>query len=477
MDPKLQERSLDRRNFFTQCGLRLGSVALASLLAEQLPVSAVTTERQNPLAPRPAHFPAKAKNVIYLFMVGGPSQLDLFEYKPKLNQLTGEPLPESYLRGQKFAQIKEKQPKIMGSLWKFMRHGQCGAYLSELLPHTASVVDDLTILKTVKTEEIVHPFAELMMNTGARDYGKPSMGAWVTYGLGSESQNLPGFVVLQTGGYPRAKGANYGNGFLPPSFQGVALRNSGEPIMNLQSPPGVSPRHQRELVETIAALNSIHFNQMDDSEISARISAYELAFRMQASAPELIDLKGESKQTLDLYGADLGTPSFGRSCLLARRMIERGVRFVQIFHGDWDHHGGIAEKLPVMSRQIDQGCAALVKDLKQRGLLEETLVIWGGEFGRTSVAQQQESTAVGRDHNVDAFTVWMAGGGTNPGVTIGTTDELGCYAVEDSIHVHDLQATILHLLGLEHTKLTYRFKGRDFRLTDVGGKMVTKLIA
>jgi hypothetical protein len=468
---------LDRRNFFSQCGVRLGSVALASLLAEKRSISAIMSERTNPLAPRPTHFPAKAKNVIYLFMVGGPSQLDLFEYKPKLNQLTGEPLPESYLRGQKFAQIKEKQPKIMGSLWKFAQHGQCGAYVSELLPHTGSVVDDLTILKTVKTEEIVHPFAELMMNTGSRDFGKPSMGAWVTYGLGSESQNLPGFVVLQTGGYPRAKGANYGNGFLPPSYQGVALRNSGEPIMNLQRPPGVSTRHQQELVETIAALNSIHFKQMDDTEISARISAYELAFRMQASAPDLIDLSGESKQTLDLYGADLETPSFGRSCLLARRMVERGVRFVQIFHGDWDHHGSLAEKLPVLSRQIDQGCGALVKDLKQRGLLEETLVIWGGEFGRTSVAQQQESSAVGRDHNVDAFTVWMAGGGTKPGVTIGATDELGCYALEDSIHVHDLQATILHLLGLEHTKLTYRFKGRDFRLTDVGGKLVTKLIA
>ena len=477
MYSQLHEQLLDRRNFFSQCGMRLGSVALASLLAEPRSVLAVTSERPNPLAPRPAHFPAKAKNVIYLFMVGGPSQLDMFEYKPKLSQITGEPLPESYLRGQKFAQIKEKQPKIMGSLWKFAQHGQCGSYVSELLPHTSSVVDDLTILKTVKTEEIVHPFAELMMNTGARDYGKPSMGAWVTYGLGSESQNLPGFVVLQTGGYPRAKGANYGNGFLPPSYQGVALRNSGEPIMNLQSPPGVSSRHQRELVETIAALNSVHFKQMDDTEISARISAYELAFRMQAGAPDLIDLRGESKQTLDLYGADLEKPSFGHSCLLARRMIERGVRFVQIFHGDWDHHGGLAEKLPVLSRQIDQGCAALVKDLKQRGLLEETLVIWGGEFGRTSVAQQQESSAVGRDHNIDAFTVWMAGGGTKPGVTIGATDELGCYAVEDSIHVHDLQATILHQLGLEHTKLTYRFKGRDFRLTDVGGKVVTKLIA
>jgi len=470
------QQLLGRRNFFSQCGLRLGFVALASLLAEQRSISAVTSERPNPLAPRPTHFPAKAKNVIYLFMVGGPSQLDLFEYKPKLSQLTGEPLPESYLRGQKFAQVKEKQPKIMGSLWKFAQHGQCGAYVSELLPQTASVVDDLTVLKTVKTEEIVHPFAELMMNTGTRDYGRPSMGAWVTYGLGSESQNLPGFVVLQTGGYPR-EGRDYRNGFLPPSYQGVALRNSGEPIMNLQRPPGVSTRHQQELVETVAALNSVRFEQMDDTEISARTSAYELAFRMQASAPDLIDLTGESKQTLNLYGADPEAPSFGRSCLLARRMIERGVRFVQIFHGDWDHHGGLAEKLPVLSRQIDQKCAALVKDLKQRGLLEETLVIWGGEFGRTSVAQQQESSAVGRDHQVDAFTVWMAGGGTKPGLTIGMTDELGCYAVEDSMHVHDLQATILHLLGLEHTKLTYRFKGRDFRLTDVGGgHVVTKLL-
>jgi len=471
-----QHQLTGRRAFLSECGLRLGSVALASLLADQRCFSSVTSGRPSPLSPKPTHFPARARNVIYLFMVGGPSQLDLWEYKPKLNQLTGEPLPESYLRGQRFAQIKEKQPKMMGSPWKFSQHGHCGAYASELLPHTASVVDDLAILKTVKTEEIVHPFAELMMNTGARDYGKPSMGAWVTYGLGSESQNLPAFVVLQTGGYARAKGANYGNGFLPPSYQGVAFRNSGDPIINLQSPPGVSARHQQELVETVAALNSAHFKQMDDPEISARISAYELAFRMQASAPELIDLRGETKETLSLYGADLDAPSFGRSCLLARRMIERGVRFVQVFHGDWDHHGGLAEKLPVLSRQIDQGCAALVRDLKQRGLLEETLVIWGGEFGRTSVAQQQESSAVGRDHQVDAFTVWMAGGGTQPGITIGMTDELGCYAVEDSIHVHDLQATILHLLGLDHTKLTYRFKGRDFRLTDVGGHVVSKLL-
>jgi Protein of unknown function (DUF1501) len=472
----LHQLMLDRRNFFSRCGLSLGSVALSSLLAGQRSLSAATGERQNPLAPRPTHFPAKAKNVIYLFMVGGPSHLDLLEYKPKLNQLTGEPIPESYLQGQKFAQIKEKQPKIMGSPWKFARHGESGTYVSELLPHTATIVDDLTILKTVKTEEIVHPFAELLINTGSRDYGKPSMGAWVTYGLGSESQDLPGFVVLQTGGYPRAKGANYGNGFLPSSYQGVPLRNSGEPMMNLQRPMGVSTRHQQELVETVTALNAIRFEQMGDPEISARISAYELASRMQVSAPNLLDLKDESKHTLDLYGADLEKPSFGRSCLLARRMVERGVRFVQVFHGDWDHHGSLADRLPVLSRQIDQGCAALVKDLKQRGLLGETLVIWGGEFGRTPVAQQQETSAVGRDHHIEAFTVWMAGGGVKPGVTIGATDELGYYAIEDSVHIHDLQATILHLLGLEHTKLTYRFKGRDFRLTDVGGNVVTKLL-
>jgi hypothetical protein len=462
-----------RRQFFGRSALSLAPLALASLLDE-----AQSQETSGPFDPRPPHYAPRAKHVIFLYMIGGPSQLDLFEPKPALVERDGQPIPESFLEGVKFAQIQEKQPRLMGSPWKFARHGRCGADVSELLPHTASIVDHLSIVKTMKADDTNHAFAELQMNTGSRRFGFPSIGSWVGYGLGSESRDLPGFTVLLSGMRPRSKSANYANGFLPSAYQGVPLRDTGEPILNLASPDGFSPDRQRRTIETINALNARRLQSTGDAEIAARISAYEMAFRMQTSAPELLDISGETAETLSRYGiADAAQPSYARNCLLARRLVERGVRFVQVFHGDWDHHSNIASGLPAQCQLTDQPSAALINDLAARGLLDDTLVIWGGEFGRSSVAQGPKNPSVGRDHNIDAFTMWLAGGGVKPGQTLGTTDELGCFAAEDSFHIHDLQATILHLLGLDHKRLTYRFQGRDFRLTDVHGNVIQKLLA
>jgi Protein of unknown function (DUF1501) len=464
-----------RRQFFGRSALGLAPLALAWLMDE---AEAGGQRNAGPFAQRPPHFAPRAKHVIFLYMIGGPSQLDLFEPKPALIERDGQPIPESFLKGIKFAQIQEKQPRLFGSPWKFAKHGQSGADVSELLPHTATVVDRLSIVKTFKADDTNHAFAELQMNTGSRQFGHPSMGSWISYGLGSETRDLPGFTVLLSGMRPRSKSANYANGFLPSAYQGVPLRSSGEPILDLSSPAGFSPARQRRTIETIAALNARRLDATGDPEIAARISAYEMAFRMQTSAPELLDLSSETADTLSMYGiADVAVPSYARNCLLARRLVERGVRFVQLFHGDWDHHSNIQSGLPDQCRQTDQPSAALVKDLAVRGLLDDTLVIWGGEFGRSSVAQGPKDPAVGRDHNIDAFTMWLAGGGVKPGQTLGTTDELGCFAAGDSFHVHDLQATILHLLGLNHERLTYRFHGRDFRLTDVYGHVIDKLLA
>ncbi|MBI3836702.1 MAG: DUF1501 domain-containing protein, partial [Planctomycetia bacterium] len=380
-----------RRQFFGNCALSLAPLALASLCDEEAlagPAASPPSAGPNPFAPRPPHFPPKAKRVIFLYMVGGPSQLDLFEPKQELIARDSQPIPESFLKGTKFAQIQDKQPRLMGSSWKFARHGQCGADISELLPHTATIVDHLSIVKTFKADDINHAFAELQMNTGWRQFGRPSMGSWISYGLGSQSRDLPGFTVLLSGMRPRSKSANYGAGFLPAAYQGVPLRSSGEPILNLASPDGFSSQRQRHTIETINALNARRLAVTGDGEIAARISAYEMAFRMQASAPELLDLAGESAATLEMYGVrDPAQPSFARNCLLARRLVERGVRFVQLFHGDWDHHSNIASGLPAACLQTDQSSSALVADLAARGLLEDTLVIWGGESGRTSVAQ------------------------------------------------------------------------------------------
>ena len=419
-----------------------------------------------------AHFPARAKHVIFLFMAGGPSQLETFEYKPKLTQLNGKPIPESYTKGKRFAFMDSShRSDLLGPKTNFRQYGDSGAWVSDYLPHTARIVDDLSIIKTCKTDLFNHAPAKLFMNTGSGLFGRPSMGAWVTYGLGSESEDLPGFVVLQSGPRgPRGGAVLWGSGMLPTTYQGVPLRNHGDPIVNLSSPPSIDAARQRKVVDVVRELNLKRLVETGDDEISTRINAYEMAYRMQTSAPELMDIRGEGQATLDLYGiADPAESSYARNCLLARRLIERGVRFVQLYDTNWDHHGGPTENLethlPQKCRDIDQASAALVTDLKQRGLLDETIVIWGGEFGRTPMGEVREST--GRNHHIDAFTMWFAGGGFRGGTVYGETDEFGFGAVEHPVHVHDIHATILHQLGIDHERLSVRSQGLDFRLTGV----------
>ncbi|HEY2953592.1 MAG TPA: DUF1501 domain-containing protein [Verrucomicrobiae bacterium] len=477
--PDLQ--TVTRRQFFSRCGLGLGSIALASLLAERKVSGADTAALTNPMAPKPPHFGPRAKNIIYLFMAGGPSQLELFDYKPKLIDLNGQPIPQSYIEGKRFAFMGSSHgTKLLGTRRAFRQHGQNGMWVSEMFPHTATIVDDVSFVMSCATNLFNHAPAKLFMNTGSGQFGRPSMGSWVTYGLGSESQDLPGFVVLQSGPRgPRGGSVNWASGFLPTSYQGVPLRGQGAPILNITSPRGVTAQRQRESIDAMRDLNLKRLVETGDPEIATRIAAYEMAYRMQSSTPELIDLSGESDATLKLYGVEKAKPSFARNCLLARRLVERGVRFVQLYHTNWDSHGGPGENLQSdfekVCRDVDQGQAALIKDLKARGLLQDTLVLWGGEFGRTPMGENRDTT--GRNHHIDAFTMWLAGGGVKAGHILGRTDELGFNAVEDRVHVHDLHATILHLLGLEHTKLTFRFQGRDFRLTDVEGDVVTKLLA
>lgn len=467
-----------RRHFFSQCGIGLGSLALAGLLSEG-DVQAAALTGASPLAPRPTHFLAKAKRVIYMFMAGGPSQLELLDYKPKLKELDGQVVPPSYTKNKRFAFIKG-DAKLLGTRRKFDQHGQCGAEISELLPGLASVADDVCIVRSMATDVFNHGPAKLFANTGTQRFGLPSMGSWITYGIGSESQDLPGFVVLQSGPRgPRGGAPLWGSGFLPTTYQGVPFLLGPEPILNLASPQGFSRERQHDFFSAVKDLNAARLDAVGDPEIATRISAYEMAYRMQSSAPELMDLSGESAETLAGYGVEQGKPSFGNNCLLARRLVERGVRFVQLYHTDWDHHGNndthLGKPLDDRCREVDGPAAMLIKDLKRRGMLDETLVIWGGEFGRTPMGEPRDQ--MGRDHHIDGYAVWLAGGGIKGGQTIGKTDELGFYAVEDRVHVHDLQATILHLLGLDHLKLTYKFQGRNFRLTDVGGNVVNKLLA
>ena len=466
-----------RRRFFGTSALSLAPIALNSLFRQQSSAAEIDS-LSGPLQARTPHYSARAKSVIFLFQTGGPSQMDLFDPKPALNRRDGEDFPDEFLKKVQFAQIQEKVPQIWGSPYRFSQHGECGAPMSELLPHMATIVDQVSFVHTMKTDDTNHMFAELMMNTGWRQFGRPSIGSWVSYGLGSESQDLPAFLVL--GGAPRSKAANYGNGFLPSKYQGTKLRNSGDAILNLSNPAGYTPQRQANSIQTINALNRIRYEENGDDEVAARIASYELAFRMQAAAPELLELNKETPETLRQYGIDdPARPTFARNCLLARRLVERGVRFIQIFNTDWDHHTALATSLPNMCRVTDQPSAALIKDLAQRGLLDDTLVIWGGELGRTPVAQKSmnPNEAVGRDHQINAFTMMFAGGGVKRGSTLGATNDLGCVPITDSWHVYDLQATILHALGLDHKALTYRYQGRDFRLTDVHGNVKHELFA
>ncbi|MBI2421921.1 MAG: DUF1501 domain-containing protein [Candidatus Hydrogenedentes bacterium] len=465
---------ITRRHFFAECGVGVGKIALASLLAGSTPALANTGTA---LLGQP-HFPVRAKHVIYLFMAGAPSQLDLFDRKPTLEKYDGQPVPAEVVKDQRYAFI-QPDAALMASRFKFQRYGQSGAELSELLPHLSRVVDDLAIIKSVRTDQFNHAPAELFLNTGSALQGRPSMGSWVSYGLGNDATDLPSFVVLNSGDSTSAGASNWGCGFLPTEHQGVPFRGQGDPILNVSNPGGINAAIQAETIDAVNALNRVQLARLGDPEILGRIQAYELAYRMQSSAPELMDLKSESAETLAMYGAEPGKASFANNCLLARRLVERGVRFINCYHGSWDHHSDVAGGLRAKCGQTDQACAALIQDLKQRGLLDETLVIWGGEFGRTPMVESSAALgrSMGRDHHPQAFTMWMAGGGVKQGQTYGATDDLGFHIVEKPVHVHDIQATILHLLGVDHLKLTYRFAGRDFRLTDVHGNVVHDLIA
>ncbi len=467
-DPK----QVSRRWFFEQCGVGLGAAALMNLLAEA--GFADAPARTDPLAAKKPPLPAKAKNVIFLFMAGAPSHLELYDYKPQLAKFDGTLPPPELLKGYRAAFINPNS-KLLGPKFKFDKYGQCGAEVSELLPHFTKIVDDVAIVKSMVTDAFNHAPGQLLMNTGTQIFGRPSMGAWVTYGLGSESKDLPAFVVFSSGKKgPSGGNSCWGSGFLPTVYQGVQFRGSGDPVLYLSNPRGVDNDVQRDSLDTIRSLNEMRQGITQDPEIATRINAYEMAYRMQASAPELMDLSKEPQHILDMYGAEPGKPSFANDCLLARRMVERGVRFVQLYHEAWDQHENLTKDIKINCKDTDQASAALVQDLKQRGMLDNTLVIWGGEFGRTPMVQGGND---GRDHHPNAFTMWLAGGGIKPGITIGESDELGFNVIQDKVHVHDLHATLLKLLGFEHTHFTYKFQGRNFRLTDVAGNVVDKICA
>jgi uncharacterized protein (DUF1501 family) len=475
-----------RRHFLKECGVGVGKMALATLVGDALrggnALGAVVPARAgvngNPMAPRAPHYAPKAKRVIHLFMAGAPSQLDLFDPKPELTKLEGKPLPPSVIMGQRYAFIRA-DAAVLGPQFKFARYGQSGAQLSEMMPHLAEVVDDICFIKSVKTDQFNHAPAQIFLNTGFSQPGRPSLGSWAVYGLGSEAEELPAFVVMSTGSGISGGAANWSSGFLPTLYTGVRLRNQGDPILDVSSPAGIDAQLQRDSLDLIGTLNRGLHDAVGDPEILTRIAAYEMAFKLQTSAPELMDLRSESAETLGLYGADPAVPSFARACLLARRMVERGVRFVNIYHEGWDAHSDVRGNLKTNCAATDRAAAGLIRDLKRRGLLEDTLVIWGGEFGRTPMVENNTALgrSLGRDHHPQAFTMWMAGGGVKPGVTYGATDDLGFHVAENPVHVHDLQATILHLLGFDHEKLTFRHAGRDFRLTDVHGSVVRGVLA
>lgn len=475
-----------RRYFFQRSAAGLGGAALASCLNPQLFAnSAQTFPVEAPAALKAFHHKPTAKRVIWLFMADAPSQLDLYDYKPKLEAYFDKDLPESVRNGQRITTMTSGQARFpcAPSIFKFAQHGQSGAWISELLPNIAKMVDDITIVKTVNTEAINHDPAITYIQTGSQQPGRPSLGAWLSYGLGCEAENLPAFIVLISHG--TGKDANqgllerlWGSGFLPSSHQGVKLRSSGDPVLYLSDPPGIDRDLRRSMLDGLARLNARELERTGDPEIATRIAQYEMAFRMQASVPELTDLNQETARTFELYGEEAKKPgTFAANCLLARRLLERGVRCVQLYHRGWDQHGGLPTNIPKQAGDVDQPQAALITDLKERGMLDDTLVVWGGEFGRTVYGQGGLQDDYGRDHHGRCFSVWMAGGGIRPGVVHGETDDFGYNITRDPVHIHDLNATILHCLGYDHKRLTYRFQGRDFRLTDVHGEVVTPILA
>ena len=473
-DQLRQERAryLSRRWFLGECGVGLAGVALHSLLGRESAASA--GPNTNPLAVRQPHFAPKAKRVIYIFQAGAPSQLELFDHKPELTKRDGELPPPGLLEGYRAAFINPNS-KLLGPKYEFAQHGESGIELSELLPHIAKVVDDLCIIRSMNTDAVNHAPAQIMMNTGSQQFGRPSLGSWTLYGLGSESETLPGYVVLTSAKGTSGGASNYGCGFLPTVYSGVPFRGNGDPVLYLSNPDGIDETAQRASLDLLRELNQQTLDRIGDPETAARIQSYESAYQLQSSAPELMDLSQESQQTFESYGIkDPKESNFARNCLLSRRLLERGVRFVQLFHEAWDQHGNLTKDIKRNCEETDQATAALISDLKQRGLLEDTLVIWGGEFGRTPMVQGGSD---GRDHHNRAFTMWLAGGGIKGGYVHGETDDIGFNVVKDSVHVHDLNATILHLLGFDHEKLTFRFQGRDFRLTDVHGRVVKEIIA
>lgn len=476
-----------RRSFLQQSGLSLGTAALASLLPQARPggsgSSVLHGAEQAPFVSRgvvqPFHVPPKVKRVIFLYMSGGPSQFETFDYKPKLAELSGQAMPESFTKGQPIAQLQGQTLKCQGPLFKFSKHGQSGQEISEALPYTAKLADEICIIRSMQTDQINHDPAHTVMNTGTSISGRPSMGSWILYGLGSEAQDLPGFVVLTSFGGRNPQPIStrqWHSGFLPSHLQGVKFQSTGEPVPYLDSPPGVLPSQQRRVVSAVGDLNRLRQTAVDDPEISARIGQYELAFKMQTSIPELNDFRDEPQHILDLYGTKGGDGTFAANCLLARRLAERGARFIQLYHRDWDHHGDLVRYMKITCGLTDRPTWALMTDLKQRGMLDDTLIVWGGEFGRTPMFQGKGAEP-GRDHHIRGFSMWLAGGGIRPGITHGATDELGYAAVDKPVHVHDLHATMLHLLGIDHTRLTYFTQGREFRLTDVAGKVVQEILA
>jgi len=474
---------ITRRHFFGKQANGLGIAALATLLGRgQASGAAVSPLKRTGGLEGIPHFAPKARRVIYLFQSGGPSQMDLFDYKPRLTELQGTDLPESVRAGQRLTTMSSGQASfpVAASKYSFQQYGKSGAWLSELLPHTARIADDLTFIKSMHTEAINHDPAVTFFQTGSQIAGRPSIGAWVSYGIGCETEDLPGFVVMHSNGgggqplYDRL----WGSGFLPSRYQGVKFRSVGDPVLYLSNPPGFPAENRRVFLDALKEVNQEKLQDYGDPEIATRIAQYEMAYRMQTSVPELTDFSKESASVMESYGPDVKMAgSFAFNCLLARRLAERGVRFIQLYHRDWDHHGGLPKGLPARCKDVDQAGAALVQDLKQRGMLDETLVVWGGEFGRTVYCQGRLTKEdYGRDHHPRCFTVWMAGGGIKPGMTLGATDDYGYNVTERPVHVHDLQATIMHCLGIEHTKLTYKFQGRAFRLTDVHGDVVKEIL-